>query len=57
MKIMENGPNMTHMALLGLKLGQNECQRDCEFNGHPLDRPKPHKKIKMADLRFAKKVF
>ena len=42
MKIMENGWNMTHMALLGLKLGQNECQRGCEFNGHPPDTPKPH---------------
>ena len=46
MKIMENGSNMTHMALLGLKLGQNECQRGCEFNGHPPDPLKPHKNSK-----------
>ena len=50
MKIMENGPNMTHMALLGLELGQNECQRGCEFNGHPPDPLKPHRKFKMADF-------
>ena len=50
MKIMENGRNMTHMALLGLKLGQNECQRGCEFNGHPPDPLKPHKKFKIADF-------
>ena len=50
MKIIENGRNMTRMALLGLKLGQNECQRSCEFNAHPPESPKPHKKIKMADF-------
>ena len=50
MKIIENGRNMTHMALLGLKLGQNECQRSCEFNAHPPESPKPHKKFKMTDF-------
>ena len=38
------------MALLGLKLGQNECQRGCEFNGHPPDPLKQNKKFKMADF-------
>ena len=46
MKIIENGPNVTHMALLGLKICQNECQRGCEFNGHPPDTIKPHEKSK-----------
>ena len=50
MKIMENGWNITYMALLGLKLGQNECQRGCEFNGHPPDTLKPHIRFKMADF-------
>ena len=50
MKIMENDRNMTHMALLGLKLGQNEWQRSCEFNAKPPESPKPHKKFKMADF-------
>ena len=50
MKIMENGRNMTYMALLGLKLGQNECQRGCEFNGHPPDPLIPHKNIKINDF-------
>ena len=50
MKIMENGRNITRMALPGLKLGQNECQRGCEFNGHLPDLLKPHKKFKMADF-------
>ena len=50
MKIMENGRNRTHMALLGLKLGQNECQRGCEFNEHPPDPLKLNKKFKMADF-------
>ena len=55
MKIMKNGRNMTHMALLGLKLCQNECQRTAEFNGQPPD-PHPHthiekhKEFKMADF-------
>ena len=49
-KIMENGRNMTHMALLALKLVQNECQRGCEFNGDPPDPPTPHEKFKMADF-------
>ena len=38
------------MAVLGLKLGQNECQRGCEFNGHPPDSPKTSYKFKMADF-------
>ena len=50
MKIMENGRNMTHIALLGLKVGQNECQRGCEFNGHLPDPLKPHKKFKMTNF-------
>ena len=45
MKIMENGRNMTHMALLELKLSQNECQRRCEFSGHP---PDPYYLIKKS---------
>ena len=40
---------MTHMALLGLKLGQSECQRGCESNGHPPDPPKP---INIQNDRF-----
>ena len=46
MKIMKNCWNRTHMVLLGLKLGQNECQRGCEFNGHPPDPLNPHEKLK-----------
>ena len=50
MRIMKNGRNMTHVAFLELKLGQNECQRRCEFHGHPPDPLKPHTKFKMADF-------
>ena len=50
MKMMENGRNMNHMALLGLKLGQNECQRRREFDGNPPASPKPNKRFKMADF-------
>ena len=41
LKIIEDGGNMTHMADLGLKLGQTEFQRGSEFNGHPPDPLKP----------------
>ena len=50
MKIMKNIRNRTHMAFLGLKLGQNEYHRGCEFNGHPPDPAKPHKEFKMVDF-------
>ena len=53
MEIMENDRNRTHMALLGLKLGQNECQRGCEFNGHPSNSLKPLRKFKMIDFGLA----
>ena len=50
MKIMENGQNMNYMALLGLKISQNECQRGCKSNGHLPDPPKPNRKFKIADF-------
>ena len=50
LKIMENGWNMTRIALLRQKLDQCECQRGCDFNGHPPDPPKPHRKFTMSDF-------